>query len=271
LLFLLELGALALALRRSRDAEPDERRRVHLFMLGLVIGSAPILITVVLDNTVLAVHRILNNPQALRRAAIFDYLFVLTIPRTTAIAVRMPGLLNVRWVLRKTTQYFLAQTTLLALLALPSLLLARHLYRNREQSLASLLRGPQAATLLGLAVLGAVLLLLRRPLLAGVDRLFVRSEANFQTALATAHQYLRRARPPAGAASTVPLPAAGALRSENSAVWLRPPDTPDFVPLAGSIRPLPAGSALAALVSDVQETEPFVVAPDAPSSLYRWF
>lgn len=271
LLFLLALGALVLARRRNRDAEPEERRRVHLFMTGIVVGSVPILATVLVAGLVPAVHRLLDDPRFLRPVAFVDYFFVLTIPLTTAIAVRMPGLLNVQWILRRTTQYLLARTSLLALLALPGLLLVGHLYRNREQSLASLLTGPQAGTLLGLVALGAVLLLMRRPLLRALDRVFFRTEANLQSILATAHQHLRQAQSPEEAASALARHAAEALRSESGFVWFRASDTPDFVPLTGGIRPLPAGSALASLVSDAQESEPFVVAPDAPSSLYRWF
>ncbi len=83
-------------------------------------------------------------------------------------------MLDVRTVLRKAAQYWLASAVVAALAGIPFALLLGLLYGAREQPLAGFLRGLRLLEVLALLVFAVVVWRLRRHVMLAVDRLFFR-------------------------------------------------------------------------------------------------
>lgn len=95
LTFLLAAPALVVALLRTREAARGERRRVALFLGGLVAGVAPVFVLVLLETLVPAVRAAMGRPGGQQMGALIVYVPLASVPLTTAHAVLAGGLLAV--------------------------------------------------------------------------------------------------------------------------------------------------------------------------------
>ncbi len=266
--FVLILAALVMALRRSREAPDEERRRVFFLLAGLALGITPTALVVVLDAFLPAFHRVLDTPGGLLLASTVAYAFILTVPFTAAYSVRAHRVLEVRFVLRRAAQRILARSTLTIALLLPSAALMAHLYRHRDESLDALLTGGRGAWLMALLVGASLLLAARRRLVALIDRAFFKTDADLREALTRATPRLHGSATADEAIDHLVAEVLRALRVESAAYLVRSADAAVFQPIRGSARVLALESALLAVLSE--DAAPLVTEPDAPESLFPW-
>lgn len=249
---------------KARHAEAPERRRVRLFVLGFALGAGPLFLQVLLESLVPPIGRFMMQPEARRIAGLVLFPAFLTVPITTAYSVRVHRALDVRLIVRKAAQYFLARSTLSVIAAAPFLLFLVHVYLRREQSIVELLRGQVAVVTLALAALGLVALLVRRRLFEALDRRFFREEHDAQRVLATLAEGLRAAESPRQVAERIAIEIDRALHLEGVAVLLASVPEGRWVVSYGHTRDLTAVSNLATrLFEDGQPVEVDWSRPDS--------
>ncbi|MEO8381246.1 MAG: protein kinase [Acidobacteriota bacterium] len=157
-----------LIVRLSRAADGNVRRRLQLIFLAMLPGSAAFILAYVISQLQLgpdweAGARLLHVPATMIGSGIFTY------------AVVRHRMFNIRFLVRRSLQYALARGTLLALMALPVILLAAFLFLHRGDSLTVLLTGKPAIYLL--LILPLVLVIrYRKQLLEALDRRFFREQ-----------------------------------------------------------------------------------------------
>jgi hypothetical protein len=247
----LSLGALAHSLWRVRRTRGEERSRAALLGWSLVVGAGPTVAEIVAVS-------LIPDPDTrvpLRVVGWVVYPALLSTPFTIAYAVLVRRALDVRLVVRRALQYALARSVARAAVAVPLVVAPFALYRNRDAQVGQLLAAPGGALLVGTLAFGALALRFGAPLLDAVDRRFFREQYDAQRILG---QLVERCR---GAATAAELCAVlegevdRALHLERARVLLLDPAAQHFAarapgaPPAGDVRPLPAGSALAALLA----------------------
>jgi hypothetical protein len=169
---LLVLPSLVLLVAKWRTANAAERRRLGWIVGGIVAGSLPMVVNVVLVTTLPAWEAFVSAHS--RAVGIAVSAFSLAIPATAAYAVLVAQILEVRILVRRAVQYALARYSVLGLTVALAGGLAALGYRNRHRPLAEIVgSSPWAAVALGGA---AALLLFRRPLLEAIDRRFFREQ-----------------------------------------------------------------------------------------------
>lgn len=173
-LTLLTLACLSLLIVKWRRAARGERRRLSWFVLGIAVGTLPMLVHIVLAVAVPGYAAFAQEPDTSRALGIGLTLFTLVIPLTTIYAVAAEQALDVSFVVRRAVQYALARYTVLA--AIVALLVAAAViaYGNRARPLSEVAGGSPLAT--GVMALLVTLLLLRRALLRVIDRRFFRDQ-----------------------------------------------------------------------------------------------
>jgi GAF domain-containing protein len=191
-IFLPVVGALAFIVWKSRRAASDERRRGRLFLAGLILGSVPISVEILLEVVVPPFGRLMQAPSA--RAAVGSVLLPLlfSVPLTTTWSVLVHRALDVRLVVRRALQYALARYTILLAIALPFVAFAALLLLNRRRALAEVATGGTALTLLATAGVAALAYRVRQPALDAVDRRFYREQYDARRILS---DLVERARP----------------------------------------------------------------------------
>ena len=174
--FVLAAGALLYLLQRARRAAPDERRRVSLLVLGIVLGTAPTLLWVLIWSVYPPIERSLP----VSRIGWLLYGTLLCVPLATAYAVLVRRALDVRLIVRQAIRYALARYSAVALALLPLVALVALLVRERSEPLATVVLRPGALLLVGLAIAGVLLLRGRTGLLVRIDRRFFREQYDKQ-------------------------------------------------------------------------------------------
>ncbi|HEX8617293.1 MAG TPA: protein kinase, partial [Thermoanaerobaculia bacterium] len=159
------LATLAIRFRRMRDA--NGRRRLQLIFLAMLPGSVAFFLAYVVLLLDLRQFdpftRLLHVPSMILGSFIFAY------------AVVRHRIFNVRVLVRRSLQYALARSTLLAVMSLPVLGLAVFLWAHRRDSLAALLTGTPAVYVL--IILPLILVIrYRKTLLEALDRRFFREQ-----------------------------------------------------------------------------------------------
>jgi hypothetical protein len=182
-LFGLAIPALPFGRWKAGRADARERRRYGLFVTGLTVGFLPMAAQVFAEATSPAYATYINVPPHRLVVGLVLYPLLLSIPVTTAYAVAVHRVMDVRLLVRRAVQYALARYTIVALAAAPALLLVATLVRNRDQTIGALVTTSAWSTLVPLAVL-LVVLALRRPLLERIDRMFFREAVDTRALLA---------------------------------------------------------------------------------------
>jgi len=166
LMLIAALATLIVRLTRAKDA--NVRRRLQLIFLAMLPGSAAFIVNFIITQLQLghvweAVARMMHVPATMIGSAIFTY------------AVVRHRMFNIRVLVRRSIQYALAKSTLLALMAMPVVGLAIFLHLHRGDSLAVLLTGTPAMYVL--LILPLVLVIrYRKRLLEALDRRFFREQ-----------------------------------------------------------------------------------------------
>lgn len=157
-----------LGVRLSRIADTNAKRRLKLIFLSMLPGTIAFTLQYLADILDLGRDwrggaRLLQTPSMILGSSIFAY------------AVVRHRIFNVRVLVRRSLQYALAKSTLLALMSMPAVGLAGFLYLHRSDSLAVLLTGTPAMYVLILLPL-ILVIRYRKRLLEALDRRFFREQ-----------------------------------------------------------------------------------------------
>ena len=246
-LLLAALAALAIRLTRMQDA--NARRRLKLIFLSMFPGTVAFILAYVVVLLQLsqfeAYVRLLHIPSMIAGSSIFAY------------AVVRHRMFNIRVLVRRSLQYALARSTLLALMSLPVLGLLAFLWAHRGDSLAVLLTGTPAVYVL--IILPLILVIrYRRKLLEALDRRFFREQYDARRLLLHVVSIIR------GGSDMLALSRAAldeidrALHPKQISLWQLDPDGAALHRgfsrgETGEIEPLPANGTLATLLSTDDE------------------
>jgi hypothetical protein len=258
--------ALALALRRAREAAPGERRRVTFFVVALAVGLAPLTVLVVLEAFVPAFARFMQPSERERLGAALVFGGVLTLPLTCAYAVVAHRVLDVRLAARALVRRLVVVGAGLTLPAAAAAFGLRRLYALRGESLAGIAGGAHAPVLA--VTFAAALLLWRwreRPR-AVARRVLGSDRPDWRRAVADFGRALADARDASEVLALWARSAREALRVEQAQALVR--GRRSFEPLAPGWRALPVESALAGLLDAAGP--PLVTDPDEPGSVFPW-
>jgi hypothetical protein len=132
----LVLPALPFAIWKARYTRADERRRGLLLLTGVLVGAAPIIVVILLGSTLLGDFMLSARGQTL--VILPATILTASIPVTTAYAVWVDRVFDVRRILRSALQYGMARALVSSLTALPFLFLAWQLYAARTSTLQEL-------------------------------------------------------------------------------------------------------------------------------------
>jgi tRNA A-37 threonylcarbamoyl transferase component Bud32 len=264
-LFLLGFAAMIVALWKTRIARDDERRRAAWFIGGIVGGMAPIVVMVITVNVWPGMRAwVMADPMT---TGVVIYAFLLSIPITTAYAVLVRRVLDLRLVIHRAAQYLLTRYAVLALSVTPLVALAFYLYQERERSIVQLVTGPTALKLLALAALGIGLSRARARVMNAIDLVFLRGRPEAGPLLERVTARARMGRSAQEIASALCDTIAFGFHPASVAVIARTPDGLHFVAIAGNARPLSTDSALGALLG--QSPDPLVMDFEEERSLAR--
>jgi hypothetical protein len=243
--------ALAFAIWKSHRARPDERRRTALFVWGIGVGLAPIVLASFLGLPFSPTRDFLYEQRW--PVGIVLYAFLLTIPVTTASAVLVHRVLDVRTIARQVLRYALARSIIALAMAAPFVLLVRRIYVHRDDSVAEVLFTRGSLTLC--AAGGALWLLARKRglLLSTLDRAFLREREDPRAQLARLGEGLR-VRSLREICSRLADEVRAAMHPEELDVLLRSEGR--LRPWVGSSRPLVGDTALASLLACAGDAVP---------------
>jgi eukaryotic-like serine/threonine-protein kinase len=176
-LLLLVILAFAMLLWRTRSAAGEEGQRARLFVAALVLGLSPLFLQIVLELVSPAYRAFMDvgtRRVTVSRVLLFPCL--LSVLLTTAYAVAVARVLNIKLIARKALQYALARYSALGLAIVPLVALAAFLYQQRERSLTEIFSGTHLLLLASSAAVGLAALRYRRTLLDSIDRHFFREQ-----------------------------------------------------------------------------------------------
>jgi eukaryotic-like serine/threonine-protein kinase len=267
ILIILLAPALPFMMLQARSADLSERRRVGLFVASLIAGSAPIMIDVLLEMLVPAFGRLMSHPRARWWSGAIVFPCLIAIPFATAYAVVVHQVLDVTLVVRKALQYALARYTVIAASAVPFLGLAWFLFERRNLPLTSILSGPAPIALILLTAAGMATLRVRRRMLDGIDRRFFREEYDSRIILSALVEQSRAAETIPALSNLLTAEIERALHVRRVVLFMPDLQQHLFLSVTGLVRPLPADSGLAMLVSGAHE--PLDIDIDDPKSALR--
>lgn len=268
LLFALALPAPGIAYLRSREAEPNERRRVRFFVAGLAVGILPLLIGVLAEVLSPSFARFMSAPRARLIGSVVVYGFLLTIPLTSSYAIIAQRVLTLRLVLHRAAQLALARSSLIALVLVPWLALGANLWRQRDRPLAELLATDPTPKLLIAALAAGALLAGRRPLLARLERRLLGERADPSAVLTSFAQGVPAARDLQEVSGLVRRHAVEIVQATDCRLLVRGHAEGDYHPVECGHRPLAADSSIARLAAAVPD--PFSTDPRDGDSFLSW-
>jgi hypothetical protein len=244
---ILELPSLALLAAKLRAASTPERRRLAWVVLGIVAGTLPMVVHVLLAT---AVHRyavFANEPSHTRVLGLLLTAFTLIIPAAATYAVVVDQVLEVRFVIRRAVRYALARYTVIGLIVVLLGALAVVAYGNRHRPIGEVLsESPWAIA--GLAAAAAVLLW-RRALLEAIDRRFFREHYDARRILVDLVDQAQKAQSARDLISLITSEVDRALHLERIALLVRDEETDQLRDLDGRLRSLDVSGALGSLIT----------------------
>lgn len=252
-LFALALPAPWIGYLRSREAVPEEQRRMRFFLGGIAGGLLPLLVLVFLESALPPFKAFLDQPEVRYAASFLVYLPLLSIPISTGYAVTAQRLLSLRLILHRAARWALARSSLWLLALAPWLYLARTLWRQRELSISMLLASRSIFLLLGLSLLGAALLLFRHPLLGRLERQLLGPKVAPGTVLASFHQSLDSLRDPRELEASLEQHAADLVQAERASLLLRMPGGAAWIPASPTSSAVPLNSSVSLLTEVTPE------------------
>lgn len=169
---------------RTTAAREEERRRVAIFIFGLLVTIVPVLIMILLFGISDEISKFLERDDI--HSAHYPLLqtFIIATPIITAYAVLVERLLPVKLLLRQTFRFWLGNGFVVLGIALPLLLLSYYLYSSRNLSIAALFDGYNGLFIAIALGLSLFMLEQRHRAYRYLDNLFYRDDYNANAVLA---------------------------------------------------------------------------------------
>jgi len=250
LVYGLVIPALPFALLRTRSARLEERRRVALFLAGVMVAAVPVGAFIVAFAAIPAFAVWVRTPDVHRVAMPIVQLLILTVPASTAYSVLVARVLDVRVILRKALQYGVARGLVTAGAGVPFAWIGWQVYLSRAQPLAHLMIEPGSLSLGGALVVGATSLRLRRRVIQLIDRVFFREQYDARSILEQLAESSRVATTAEDLAALLTREIDRALHLDAIAVLIADPFRGRLWAPSGSVRPLEMTSALATQLAE---------------------
>ncbi|HEX9668802.1 MAG TPA: serine/threonine-protein kinase [Thermoanaerobaculia bacterium] len=253
---------------KARRATGNERRRAVLFAAAIALALLPVFLHIVLFKFL--------DPQAVGpvRAAFVVACF-LSLPFTTAYAVLVHKVLNVKLLARRAVQYALARGTALVLIFLPLAALFFYFYLHSEEPLRESMTGNRLLLVL-CSLAGVAALVYGAQILDAIDRRFFREQFNARKILTLLVDRIRGLHDAKEVGELICRELDRALHLETCSVLVEEPRTAYFVDPHGRGRKLDATSQLGLLVAESVEPletdleEPAAAASRLPEGDRRW-
>jgi hypothetical protein len=259
------LPSLAYLAWKTRFTTPGDRRRVRIFVVGLLVGFVPISIDLLLRVTIPSYDRLYENWTVWSEQLIF--LSLVAVPLVTSYSVLVDRVVELRLVIRSALQYALARYTLLALIFLPLVGTAWYVYRHRGETVLTLLSGLGPLMLLATVMAAGLILQMRHRALNALDKQFFREQYDARRILSDLADRCRKATTSDELVALVCREVDRALHLDYVTVLLATPDGSMFRSPDDRIRALSRSSGLALLVKG--GTTPLVVDLESPDSTLR--
>jgi hypothetical protein len=208
------------------------------------------------------------------RAAATPYFFgiLFLLPITTAYAVLVDSVLDVRITMGRVARYLLARQVALAFTCIPFVGLAWYFYSNRQSTVAELSAGWTGIAAVTAFVCGLILTVMREPALAFVDTHFHRSAVDLAAETAAFAACIGNARSIVEVAAVLEREVGRVLAVENVVTYATAQSGAEYEPTHLPGRPLATQSALAAILT--ADRMPVIIdeylRPLLPSDELRW-
>ena len=266
-LFILSLPATPVLLARSRYVGPGNRRRVFVFLILMLAGLVPLSADVVLRATSTRWSALVTDSVFGQGVVTFVLAALLSAPFTTAYAVVVAHVADLRVVVRTGVQYALARYSVLSLVFLPVVVLGWWIYTNRTVTVESLLFGKWTGILLVSVLAAAVsLAAVRTRLLTAIDRRFFREQFDAHRILTSLVDAARRAGSSDEFVDLLSSEADRALHPERIAVLIHDERQGLLRARHGHLPDLSAGSVLIQLLA--KSDEPLEIDPHDTRSVF---
>jgi hypothetical protein len=248
MLVLMIMPSLLFAILKTKVADLQEKRRVAVFLGGLMIGCGPILVAILLNGVSPAFSRFINERS---NRWIQNFLLrplLISVPITTAYAVLVYHVMDVRLVLRRALQYTFARTTIYAAAVAPFAAMTWYLYRHRGETLSSLFAGTRPSWFIAAAIAAITAVQLRRRVLNNLDHRFFREQYDSKQILAGLVEKSRKAASGEELAELLSREIDRALHLRSIAVLIEDRASGILESPTHVVRPLRQSSALALIV-----------------------
>ena len=249
----LSLPVVPFALWKTSTAQIEERRRLLLFLTGLLAAAVPVSLYILLYSLWPAFASTMDTPRVHARVMPLIQVLILTVPITTTYAVLVEHVLDFRLLLQLALQYAVARTLVTGVAAGPFMWVAWDLYRLRHRTLSALLSGASVLPLALAAAFGVVMIRLRRRVGETIDRTFFREGYDAHQILVGLVQRSRAASTTTELADLLMGEIDRALHLESMAVLFADPSHGELRPPRGGVRPLSTASKLALLLAAAGE------------------
>jgi hypothetical protein len=240
LLFVVTTVALLYLGWKLRFETVEARQRGVLFVMALGAGVAPMLAAVILTPFVPA----LGDPAHRTVIGWVVYSGLLSVIPSTAYAVIVNRVIDVHFVLHKTSQHALARYAVWTASVGPLAYVFYDIYRVRRAG------APEALFILPL--IGFTMLLFRERLLGHVDRWFLRGPVDYADALARVQHDLRDSRGVHAVAVSLVRVIERTLHPSRTAVLAVDDDRKQLVALEGTCPPLSTQSMMVEMLRQVR-------------------
>ena len=273
-LMVLTILGLVTLLWKARKATGDERRRALLFAAAIAVALLPVFLHIV--AFLVPPLRPFLAPEAVGPVqAAFVQVCFLSLPFTTAYAVLVYKVLNVKLLARGAVQYALARGTALVLIFLPLAALLAYFYLHSDEPLRESMSGNRLLLVLCSLAGGAALAYGAR-ILEAIDRRFFREQYDARKILTQLADRIRGVHDAKELAEVTCREVDRALHLEACSLLIEEPRTAHYVDPHGRGRKLDASSPLGLLVADNVEPletdleEPETAASHLPEADRRW-
>lgn len=264
---------LATLLWKARKATGDERRRAVLFAAAIALALLPVFLEIILF--IVPPLRKFLAPEAVGPVqAAFVLVCLLSLPFTTAYAVLVHKVLNVKLLARRAVQYALARGTALVVIFLPLAALLVYFYLHSEEPLRESLTGNRLLLVL-CSLAGVAALLYGARILEAIDRRFFREQYDARRILTQLADRIFGLRD-RELAELICREVDRALHLEACFLLVEEPRTAHYVDPLDRKRKLDAFSPLGLLVAESAEPleidleEPAAAASRLPEADRRW-
>ena len=228
LLFAVGAPAIPFLLWKTRFDAYEDRRRVMLFVGGLMVGLMPFVLAVVATPFLAP----LQDPSVRGRVGVVLYMALASIVPITAYSVAVDRVMDLQFLVRSALQYALARYAVWVVSVGPLAYLGFDIYANQQLTIAEYL----------------VTLFFRQHLLRAIDRWFRVEPSDQSRTLIRLEQRYRTSDSLRGVTTALSDELGRALHARSVAILLLNEDGSELVPVEGTTDPIRRDSALLEIV-----------------------